>query len=519
VIEQPKTVDYFDGFNEHLFAEVPKTARRIVEIGCARGRLGLELKRAEPGRTVIGVEYDPAAAEVASSRLDEVMVCDLQVERPDIPAGSADCVIFGDVLEHLIDPEQVLRWARDLLADGGVLLTCVPNFTHFSVIKALLRSDPMYQPNGLLDATHIRFFSHATFIKMLLDVGLLPDLVHTIRSGGTEHVLPAAGPLLAYVGVSPETALRRLDAYQYIFAATKLPDLDEHAEVSPLSFVVCVNDEDQLQANLLRSPCLWPGSPHELLTYRGMSSAAAGLDRGLQDAAHDVVVLVQQDMYLPRGWDRRFDEQLRSAEQQFGPIGVAGIFGLRYRETGTDPDSGGVLPIGRAVDRDALLDWPTDCPAAVDGLDEILLAVRHSSGLRADPDLGFHLYGADLCLSAHAKGLPAVVLDAVAYHNSQFTALDPSFHAARVRLLEKWPDVRPLATNMGRLDTMADLDAPDHHRAAPVGGDPAADAAGHQVEIDRLRAELRSTEERLHDVLHSTRWRASGVLARLARRP
>jgi hypothetical protein len=112
-----------------------------------------------------------------------------------------------------------------------------------------------------------------------------------------------------------------------------------------------------------------------------------------------------------------------------------------------------------------------------------------------------------------------VVLDAVAYHNSQFTALDPSFHAARVRLLEKWPDVRPLATNMGRLDTMADLDAPDHHRAAPVGGDPAADAAGHQVEIDRLRAELRSTEERLHDVLHSTRWRASGVLARLARRP
>ncbi|MDQ1751587.1 MAG: hypothetical protein QOE71_2643, partial [Pseudonocardiales bacterium] len=176
MLKQPKTAGYYDGFNERLYRQVPSTALRIVEVGCARGRLGFELKQQDPRRTAIGIEWDVDAAEVARTRLDEVWVCDLQREFPDIEPGSVDCVIFGDVLEHLYDPEAVLRAARTLLAPEGSVLVCVPNITHFSIVKALLRADPMYQPAGLLDATHIRFFSHATFIKMLLDVGLLPDL-------------------------------------------------------------------------------------------------------------------------------------------------------------------------------------------------------------------------------------------------------------------------------------------------------------------------------------------------------
>src|SRR5439155_17616359 len=201
-----------------------------------------------------------------------------------------------------------------------------------------------------------RFFSHATFIKMLLDVGLLPNLVQVIASGGTDHMIPAATPLLEYFGVDPDRALKYLDAYQYIFTGSKLPEVDRLGAADPVTFVACVNDEDQLSSNLLRSPCLQADSQHELLTYRGASSAAEGLQRGLADAGNEIVILVQQDMYLPHGWDRRFVEQWKVAEQQYGPLGIAGLFGLRFRDREHEH-------VGRSVDRDVLLDRGVALPA------------------------------------------------------------------------------------------------------------------------------------------------------------
>jgi tRNA G46 methylase TrmB len=89
MLDQPKTAAYYDGFNEFLFRQVPAGARCILEVGCARGRLGHELKQQDPARRVIGIEFDPAAAEVARTRLDEVHVCDLQQGFPEIePAAS-----------------------------------------------------------------------------------------------------------------------------------------------------------------------------------------------------------------------------------------------------------------------------------------------------------------------------------------------------------------------------------------------------------------------------------------------
>ncbi|HEX8135778.1 MAG TPA: class I SAM-dependent methyltransferase, partial [Actinomycetes bacterium] len=101
---QPQPAAYHDGFNERLLAAVPSGAKRILEVGCARGRLGQELKRQDPSRYVAGVELDPDAARVAGQRLDEVFVLDVQDEVPSIEPGSLDCMLFGDVLEHLLDP-------------------------------------------------------------------------------------------------------------------------------------------------------------------------------------------------------------------------------------------------------------------------------------------------------------------------------------------------------------------------------------------------------------------------------
>jgi SAM-dependent methyltransferase len=504
---QPQPDHYHDGFNERLLGAVPSGAGRILEVGCARGRLGHELKRQDQRRHVAGVELDPDAARVAGERLDEVFVLDVQAETPPIEPGSLDCIIFGDVLEHLVDPEDVLRRYRHLLAPDGLALVSVPNIQHFSIVKNLLRGDFMYQPSGLLDSTHLRFFTYMTFARLMLDAGFLPRIEDRIRSGEAEPLVEAAAPLLTHCRVHPDAALEPLDTFQYVVSGRKLPDTPSRFGSTPITFVACVNDDDQLESNLLRSPCLDPGTPHEVILMRRQTSAADGFNTALEKAGHDLVVFVQQDIYLPRGWDSRFLEQLQEAERLFPTIGVAGVFGYSF-----GPD--GKTDHGRVLDRQLLHDMPTPLPAGADGLDEIVLAVRRDTPLRFDPSLGFHLYGADLCLASRRQGRPVVVLDAPCLHNSLFAYLSPDFHRARERLLAKWPEVRPLYSSMGRLDTMAPQPVP------PTWVDELRGS------VARLEGELASVHDRLDDRLQhianmeaSVFWRLRNLVHRMLRRP
>ena len=379
---QPQPDYYHDGFNERLLGAVPSGARRILEVGCARGRLGHELKRQDQRRHVAGVELDPDAARVAGERLDEVFVLDVQAETPPIEPGSLDCIIFGDVLEHLVDPEDVLRRYRHLLAPDGLVLVSVPNIQHFSIVKNLLRGDFMYQPSGLLDSTHLRFFTYMTFAKLMLDAGFLPRIEDRIRSGEAEPLVEAAAPLLTHCRVHPDAALEPLDTFQYVVSGRKLPDTPSRFGSTPITFVACVNDDDQLESNLLRSPCLDPGTPHEVILMRGQTSAADGFNTALEKARHDLVVFVQQDIYLPRGWDSRFLEQLQEAERLFPTIGVAGVFGYSF-----GPD--GKTDLGRVLDRQTLLDMPTPLPAHADGAgrDRPGGAAGHPATVRSQPGL------------------------------------------------------------------------------------------------------------------------------------
>jgi 2-polyprenyl-3-methyl-5-hydroxy-6-metoxy-1,4-benzoquinol methylase len=498
VFPQPQPDEYYDGFNRALFDAVPPAAMRILEVGCARGRLGHELKQAEPRRYVVGIESDRNAAAVAGTRLDEVHLADVQSGLPPLSPEDFDCIVFGDVLEHLLDPEAVLRETRELLASDGTLAICVPNIAHFSVVKSLLRSDLMYQPSGLLDATHIRFFTHATFIKLLLDAGFLPELTHVIASGGTDHMIPAATPVLEYFGVDPQRALKFLDAYQLIFTGTRLPDAPDQFASQPITFVACVNDDDQLNANLLRSPCLHPGTPHEVILRRGETSAADGFNAALEVAQHDVVVFVQQDIYLPRGWDGWFVAQLQAAERTLGPVGVAGAFGIRAAGSAAEH-------VGRVLDRETLLDKDVPLPAAVDGLDEIVLAMRRDSPLRFDPALGFHLYGTDLCLSAGQRGLTSVVLDVPCFHNSLFAHLPPAFHDSREVLLAKWPGNGPLYTNMGDLRAMERSDPPRSW---------GSEQRARQAELETLRTALADARQHIANMEASAFWKLRNIVRR-----
>jgi SAM-dependent methyltransferase len=435
---------YCSGYSGVLLRAVPATALRLLEVGCADGTLGAALKRLDPRRQVFGIEREPAAARRAAQRLDQVFTLDIEHEEAPIQPGSLDCILYSDVLEQVEDAEAVLRRQRRLLGPGGLALCSVANVQHHSILTALLQGDFPCTTAGVLDATHLPLFTYSTVIKLLLDAGYAPSFVEDIVVPAPAGLLGLLEPVLRQLGLHAGRTQRYLNAYQYVIRGTPL-DWEAAApnagvgEEEPISFVVCVSDEARLRANLLSSPCFRRGSPHEVLLFRGCRNAADGLNEGLRRARHTIVICVHQDVYLPRDWPSRFLEQYRLAEAMFGTVGVAGVYG-------TSRASSGTLRAGCVVDRDRLLAEKVPLPALVETLDEQLLALPRGSGSEFDPRLGFHLYGADICLAAKRRGLPSVALDALCFHNSLGVGLPNSFLASAAVFRAKWTQQLPVVT-------------------------------------------------------------------------
>ena len=237
---------------------------------------------------------------------------------------------------------------------------------------------------------------------------------------------------------------------------------------SSLSFVACILDDKILQSNLLASPCLRQGSPHEVILVRSGNSAAAGLNLGLVRATSEWILCVHQDVYFPAGWDRELIDRLRGAERQFGLIGVAGVYGV-----GPAIRQNGSLAAERAgwvVDRATVLREQTKLPARVVTLDELLLVLPRDTPLRFDPELGFHLYAADLCLQAAERGLAVVVIEAPCYHNSRNIGLPEAFFESAKVFARKWQHRLPVATPCVVIDETLRVwmlgNSPEQHGAA-----------------------------------------------------
>lgn len=171
--------------------------KRVIDFGCATGYFAKLLS--QEGCEVTGVEVNPDAAKVAEQYCKRVIVADL--DNTDIKSFVGedvfDVVTFGDVLEHLKDPWTFLRSVKDLLTPNGYIVASVPNIAHGSVRLALVEGRFDYAELGLLDSTHIRFFTYDSlhylfestgyaiesedrvFFPIFNDSPLTPDLIQS----------------------------------------------------------------------------------------------------------------------------------------------------------------------------------------------------------------------------------------------------------------------------------------------------------------------------------------------------
>jgi 2-polyprenyl-3-methyl-5-hydroxy-6-metoxy-1,4-benzoquinol methylase len=155
---------------DYLFIEEAKKYRNILECGCSTGFLSRQL--AAGGSRVVGIEIDTEAAEKARQFCARVLSLDLN--RPDWSKAVGeqfDLVTYGDVLEHLLEPQAVLRETQNVLAPGGRVLISLPNIAFWTVRAKLLLGRFEYEDMGLLDYTHLRFFTVHTARKMIEQAG------------------------------------------------------------------------------------------------------------------------------------------------------------------------------------------------------------------------------------------------------------------------------------------------------------------------------------------------------------
>jgi 2-polyprenyl-3-methyl-5-hydroxy-6-metoxy-1,4-benzoquinol methylase len=164
------TPDPEDFIRNRLFVDEAKKYPRVLECGCSNGFLSRLI--AAGGSRVVGLEIDPEAAEEARRSCARVLSIDLNDSGWTKSVGEQfDLVTFGDVLEHLVDPQAVLRQAQQLLAPGGRVLICLPNIAFWTMRIKLLLGRWEYQSMGLLDYTHLRFFTYDTARKMIQAAG------------------------------------------------------------------------------------------------------------------------------------------------------------------------------------------------------------------------------------------------------------------------------------------------------------------------------------------------------------
>lgn len=192
---------YNDYVHLPLFDVLDGTPTRVLDLGCATGAFGAELTRRFPGASVVGIEAGRAAAEKAQARIERVIharLDDVSLADHGLREGEFDTVIASDILEHLVNPWQLLARLRPYLAPRAQIVASIPNVRNITVVSPLLQDGRFdYDERGLLDITHLRFFTLRGIRRLFGETGYVVERDMAI-------ILPSLEPVYrGYAGGGP----------------------------------------------------------------------------------------------------------------------------------------------------------------------------------------------------------------------------------------------------------------------------------------------------------------------------
>lgn len=218
-----KQTPVHDLSNPDLLALIPPGVKNIVEVGCSSGVLARDYKRLNPTCQYVGCDIDPVYVEQARRYCDKVEVLDIDNAPEDffVRNGGADAWVFGDALEHLKDPWTVLSRVRSTMAENGVVVACIPNAQHWSVQVRLATGEFRYEDAGLLDRTHLRWFTRKTIVQMFEVAGFQVEHLsrRIFNEPDYEVVAPVIEEMAEISGYDPKEAALDARALQYVVLA------------------------------------------------------------------------------------------------------------------------------------------------------------------------------------------------------------------------------------------------------------------------------------------------------------
>lgn len=169
--EYVKNSSYYEEPRQEMLSFNPHNATLILDIGCSTGLFGKCLKDRFKA-TVHGIEINEELKEVAAKNIDQIFIGDVFDGIKNFSKNKYDSIFFNDVLEHFISPDRVLEEIKPILSEKGVVIASIPNIRYFRTLKSLLvEKDFKYEESGILDSTHLRFFTKKSMVRLFESCG------------------------------------------------------------------------------------------------------------------------------------------------------------------------------------------------------------------------------------------------------------------------------------------------------------------------------------------------------------
>lgn len=211
-VQQVPKYDEFH-FASNMIFQLIEPRTKILDVGCGTGKLAEKLRK-DKNCYVVGIERDTVEVRLAKQRCNEIIIADVeQLKEIPFEAGYFDIIVFADILEHLFDPKSVLFTFKKYLSNTGYIFISVPNVANWSLRFKLATGHWDYKETGLLDNTHIRFFTLSTIKDLVQKCGY--DISYIGCTSGLGYVD------WRLISGNPANIWKGLLGYQFMIKARK----------------------------------------------------------------------------------------------------------------------------------------------------------------------------------------------------------------------------------------------------------------------------------------------------------